>query len=241
MMKTVTFVFLIIAKLSIFAQNKNDMILLSTNNQGKGQKIQINFTKGKQFNHPLLAIWLTTTDGKYIQTLYVSQSIAKGIYEHGKSEQGKWFPGEHRRPAALPYWAFSRNIKEEDGLYIPTPKTPIADAYTGATPQNNFVLETQLDETRHGKAILWFEINQPFDFNDFWHNQKYANNNAYRTSGQPSVVYMAIIDFDREPKEYFLHPMGHGSPTGENGELNTDLYSLTTALKIAEKIVVKIN
>ncbi len=89
MMKTVTFIFLIIAKLSIFAQNKNDRILLSTNNQGKGQKIQISFTKGKQFNHPLLAIWLTTTDGKYIQTLYVSQSIAKGIYEHGKSEQGK--------------------------------------------------------------------------------------------------------------------------------------------------------
>lgn len=224
----------------IWAQNKNEIIKLSTNSQGQGQKLSISFNKGKQFNHPLIAIWLTTPDGKYIQTLYVSQSIAKGIYEHGKSEQGKWFPGEHRRPAALPYWAFSRNVKEEDGLYIPTAKNPIPDAYTGATPQNSFVLETQLDAIQKGKVLLWFEINQPFDFNDFWYNQKYPNNNAYRTSGQPSLVYLAIIDFESANKEYFLNPIGHGNPTGENGLLFTDITTLTTALKMVDKIMVKI-
>lgn len=205
--------FFAITSLQVFAQKDKEIIQLSTNIQGKGQKLTINFNKGKQYNHPLIAIWLTTTDGQYIQTLYVSKSIAKGIYEHGKADQGKWFPGEHRRPAALPYWAFSRGVREADGFYLPTPQNPIPDAYTGATPQNNFSLETRLDKKIQGKAMIWFEINQPFDFNDFWHNQKYTDNNDYRTSGQPSLVYIAMIDFDSSITEYFLNPIGHGNPT----------------------------
>ena len=240
-MKHIISVILIsVISIPFFAQKKNEAIQFSTNDHGQGQKLTISFNKGKYFNHPLISIWLTTPDGKYIQTLYVSQSIAKGIYEHGKAEQGKWFPGEHRRPAALPYWAFSRGVREDDGFYLPTPQTPIPDAYTGATPQNNFVLETKLDKPIQGKVILWLEINQPFDFNDYWHNQKYPDNNAYRTSGQPSLVYLAIIDFDSSVKEYYLNPMGHGHPTGENGTLFTDLSTLTTALKIVEKIKVQI-
>jgi len=131
-------------------------------------------------------------------------------------------------------------VREDDGFYLPTPQTPIPDAYTGPTPQNNFVLEAKLDKPIQGKVILWLEINQPFDFNDYWHNQKYPDNNDYSTSGQLSVVYAAIIDFNSSVKEYYLNPMGHGHPTGENGTLFTDLSTLTTALKIVEKIKVQI-
>ncbi len=235
-----TIVFIYVCSFS-FTQKKSEPLSFSTNPEGKGQSLTIEFEKGKTFNHPLIAIWATTTDYQYIQTLYVSQSIAKGIYEHGKAEQGKWFPGEHRRPAALPYWAHSRNIKEADGLYLPTPKTPIPDAYTGATPQQSFVLKTKLDKPQNGKMLVFFEINQPFDFNDYWHNQKYNGDKNYRTSGQPSLVYSVMIDFDSPIKEYYLHPIGHGHPTGENGYLYTDLSGITTALSIVGKIRVVIN
>lgn len=221
-----------------FAQTKIDTIKFTSNLNGTGQKITIEFHKGKYFSHPLIAIWVTTTDNQYIQTLYVSQSIATGIYEYGKAENGKWFPGEHRRIASLPYWSYSRNVKESDGLYLPTPKTPIVDAYTGATPQNNFILNTKLDKPSHGKMILLFEINQPFDFNNYWLNQKYNENKDYRTSGQPSIIYAVSIDLDSKIKEYYLNPIGHGSPTGEDGILYTDLSGFTTALQIAEKIKV---
>ncbi len=237
-MKTIIIIISSLFVFNISFTQTNDTIKFNSNLNGTGQKITIEFQKGKNFNHPLIAIWTTTTENQYIQTLYVSQSIAKGIYEHGKSEQGKWFPGEHRRVAALPYWAFSRNVKESDGLYLPTPKTPIADAYTGATPQNNFTLNTKLDKPLQGKIILVVEINQPFDFNNYWFNQKFEGNKDYRTSGQPSIIYAVTIDFNSKIKEYYLNPIGHGSPTGEDGILYTDISGFTTALKIAEKIKV---
>ena len=37
-----------------------------------------------------------------------------------------------------------------------------------------------------------------------------------------------------------MKPIGHGHPTGETGELFTDLSTLTTALQIADSVVVKI-
>lgn len=211
---------------------------IELNKSARGQQITLTVEKGKIYSHPIIAIWLTTLDGRYIQTLYVSKSIGKGYYEYGKGDEGKWFPGERRRPAAVPYWAFSRGIKEADGLYIPTAQTPIADTYTGATPQQSFVLRTNLDQRLNGKYRLLFEINQPFDFNDFWYNDRYPADSPYRTSGQPSVVYAVEIDFDQPDEEYYMNPLGHGHPNGENGKLFTNLHTLTTALQIIKSIKV---
>lgn len=210
------------------------------NKEGKGQVIKITFTKGKNFGHPVMAIWLTTTDGKYIQTLYVSETIAKSIYPHGKAHEGKWQPGIHRHPSTLPYWSHSRGIKAEDGLFLPSPNNPITDAYTGATPLNHFTIETRLDTILKGKAFIYFEINQPFDFNDYWHNTLYPDNQDYKKSGQPSLVYFAILDFDNPEPEYYMNPIGHGSPTGADGKLYTNISTLTTALRIVDKIKIEI-
>jgi hypothetical protein len=240
MKKISLFELLIILNLPILGQKLVNFTEITLNSDGKGQSIKITVEKGEKYLHPILAIWLTTIDGKYVQTLYVSKSIAKGIYEYGKADEGKWFPGERRRPAAIPYWAFSRGIKEEDGLYIPTPKNPIADAYTGATPLNNFIINTKTDRYIKGKHKLLFEINQPFDFNDYWYNNLYPEDSPYRTSGQPSVIYSVEIDFDNLEKEYYLNPIGHGHPTGENGKLFTNLSTLTTSMKIIKSIKVEV-
>ncbi|MCX7862697.1 MAG: hypothetical protein N2449_06855 [Bacteroidales bacterium] len=226
---------------SAVAYSQQQFVEIVLNQQALGKQIVFTVERGKQYTHPIIAIWITTLDGTYIQTLYVSRSIGKGYYEYGKAEEGKWFPGERRRPAAVPYWAFSRGIREIDGLYIPTSQTPIPDAYTGATPQQSFVLKTKLDKPLSGKYKLLFEINQPFDFNDYWYNNKYEENTPYRTSGQPSVVYAVEVDFnDTSTKEYYMNPIGHGHPNGENGRLFTNLSTLTSALEIVKSIKVNI-
>ncbi len=211
---------------------------LYTNKDGLGIDVIVSLTEGKNYNHPLIAVWVETLDEEYLQTLYVSNSIAKGVYEHGDASQGKWLPGEKRRPAALPYWSHQRNVKESDGLYIPTSKTPMPDAYSGATPLNDFMLITKTDKKPVGKFRLMFEINQPFDFNEFWHNTLYPDDENYKTSGQPSIIYSVTIDTEKPEKIYFLNPIGHGHFSGSTGDLFTDLSTLSTALEIVEKIQV---
>ncbi|MCX7697293.1 MAG: hypothetical protein N2Z72_06340 [Bacteroidales bacterium] len=220
--------------------NTAQWVEMTKNPNGKGQEIIIEVAGGKKYNHPVIAIWLTNTDGKFIQTLYVSQSVGKGVYERGKVEDNRWVPGEKRHPSTLPLWSHQRGIKERDGLYIPTTENSIPDAYTGPTPPKNFRIITRLDENYQGKGFLFFEINQPFDFNEYWHNNRFPGNRAYEVSGQPSIVYFAMIDFEQTDEEYFLQPIGHGDPTGGSGRLFTNLSTITTALQIVKYIKVQI-
>lgn len=39
---------------------------------------------------------------------------------------------------------------------------------------------------------------------------------------------------------YLLKPVGHRHPTGATGELFTDLSTITTALQIADSVVVRV-
>lgn len=208
-------------------------MLIITNAQGIGPKIELEFKKGKAHSHPLLAIWLETEDGGYIQTLYVSESIAKGIFQHGDSTSGKWLPGPLRRPSALPYWARKRNVQEADGLYVPTPDTPIPDAYTGPTPQDNFTLKTKADRELNSPFKVMLEINQSFDFNEFWTSTRFTGDRNYTASAQPSLIYESeIIDPSNLKDKYFMTVIGHGHFDGSTGQLFPDISGHTTALEI---------
>src|SRR4030042_950873 len=112
--------------------------VLTANIQGQGPEIILELTKGKEHNHPSFVLWAEDMNGTFLQTLFITVSIGKGVFEHGDPSGGKWMPGEIPRPAALPYWAHRRGIQGDDGLYIPSPKNPIPDAYTGATPPGGF-------------------------------------------------------------------------------------------------------
>ena len=206
-------------------------------------KLEFNLTIGKYHNHPSFAIWVEDLDGNYIETLYVTQYFATGIFGHGEAEQGKWKnePGEVRRPAALPYWSHKRGIKSSDGLYAPSPETAVPDALTGATPKGNFILKTGSKETPDKKFRVLFEVNQPWDSNDFWTNNKFPDDFNYKTSLQPALVYEALITPETLNTEYILKPIGHSHPSGETGELFPDLSTLTTAKEIFSKIMVRIN
>lgn len=215
------------------------IITLQTNSLGEGREIELEFIKGKSHHYPLMALWLEDMEGNYLQTLYVAESIAKGVFGHGDASTGKWMPGPVRRPASLPYWGHQRGIIAPDGYYLPTQENPVPDAYTGATPTTNFVLTTRTDQPLSSQVRILFEINQAWDWNDYWTNNKFPLEEPYKTSGQPALVYAATVDLN-EPGEYEMKPIGHSHYAGKDGNLYTDLSTFTTALNIVKKLIVRV-
>lgn len=212
---------------------------LLTNPDGRGDFLEVEFRRGTEHNHPLMAIWIEDTNGNYIQTLYVAESIAKGVFAHGDKTSGKWSPGPIRRPAALPVWAHSRGVKEEDGLYIPTQSTAIPDAYTGPTPPAHFVLLATTDNELPETFNVMFEINQTWDWNKYWTNTKYPDDEEYKTSCQPALVYRAQLRKTEKNAINEFKLIGHSHYSGKDGEINPDLSTITTAKEITEYISVR--
>lgn len=221
---------------------ESESIVIQTFPENAVREVEIEFQKGRAFNHPSFAVWIEDPEGNYIETLYVTAYVAKGRYGFGEIEPGKWKnePGDARRPATLPYWAHKRNIKAPDGLYIPSPETEVPDALTSATPHNNFRLETATSFLGTKKFRVLMEINQAWDANEFWFNDKFDGDLNYFGSLQPALVYAVMVDPEDEETEFYLNPIGHSHPTGANGVLFTDLTTLTTAKEIAKKIIVRL-
>jgi hypothetical protein len=228
---------------SIGISAKNKKAISSEENYGVnngGTPITIQFEQDKEHNHPLFAIWLADEKGNYIQTLYVSETIGKGIFKRASKKTGQWLAGEIQRPAALPYWAHQRGIKNEFGTYMPTPKHPTVDAYTGATPKASFILHSRTEKPLNGKYKIMLELNQTWDWNEFWTNDKYPDEKEYKTSCQPALVYSVDVDTNNPATEYIMKPIGHSHYSGADGSLNPDLSTITTALQIAKRIVIKL-
>jgi hypothetical protein len=221
-------------------KKSEETLVFSTQVNPAGMPLEIFFEKGKAFNHPLMAIWVEDLDGNYLQTLYVAQSIAKGYYRHGDSSSGRWMPGPMRRPAALPYWGHKRGVQAEDGLYMPSQAQPMEDAITGATPKTNFMLKTQTPKADARRFNVLFEINQSWDWNHYWHNNKFPDDEEYKTSAQPALVYKATIDLDSGNEIFEMKAIGHSHWSGANGELSEDISTITTALNIAKSISLRI-
>jgi hypothetical protein len=203
-----------------------------------GVPIEINFEKGESFYYPLIVFWIEDTEGNYIETIYASQSIATGTFRFGVAKGGKWMPGERRRQAALPYWGHRRGFKAPDGLFLPTPQNPLPDAITGATPKASFKIQTTA-KPGLTKFKVYMEINQTWDWNHHWHNNLFPDDDEYKTSCQPALVYMASVDMSSTTSDFELKPIGHSHPSGKTGELFTDLSTISTALKITKKVTIK--
>jgi len=214
--------------------------VLLTNASGTGQVIEVELTQGKSFYYPLFAVWIEDAGGNYIQTLYVARSVATGIFKYAGQENNKWISAAKRAPQTLPYWAHKRGIKASDGLYMPDDNTGVPDAYTGATPVTGFILKSRSDKKLPDRYKVMLEINQNWDWNEYWTNDKYPDDENYKMSCQPAVIYEAIIDNNNPGSSYLMKPVGHSHYSGKTGDLFPDLSTLTTALQIADEIVVRI-
>lgn len=214
--------------------------VVRTNIEGVGQKIVLTVKTGQEHNYPMMAAWLEDMAGNFVQTIYVNESVAKGYFKFALKNEGKWEPGEAVRPAALPVWSHSRGVISDDGHFMPTKENPVPDAFTSATPEADFAVYCRSDDTLKGKYKVFFEINQSWDWNNFWTNSKYPDDADYMTSSQPSVIYTAEIDFDNPQRHYILKPVGHGHYSGRHGQLYSDLSTITTALDIVDEVRVAI-
>lgn len=213
---------------------------LEVNRVGEGPVVYLDFRKGPAHNHPSFVLWAEDMEGNFIQTLFITRAVGTSIYDHGDPSSGRWEPGEIRRPASLPYWSHRRGIQAADGLYIPSIENPVPDAYTGATPPADFGIRTRFDKEPPSIFKIFFEINQTWDWNEYWTNNKYPDDDEYKTSCQPSLVYMCEVDRNDPKPEYTLEVIGHGHYAGRTGELFTDISTLTTALEIAASLTLKI-
>jgi hypothetical protein len=220
-------------------QEEPRKINLAANSHGTGIAVTLEFSRGKAHNHPSFVLWAEDIEGKYLQTLFITRAVGTSIYDHGDPSSDQWESGEIRRPASLPYWAHKRGVKEIDGLYVPNVANPIADAYTGATPPGDFSLVTRFDRTAPRKFRILFEINQSWDWNEYWTNNKYPDDDEYKTSCQPALVYMAEVDLENLASSYTLEVAGHSHYAGRTGELFTDLSTLTTSLQIVSNLSIK--
>jgi hypothetical protein len=214
--------------------------IVNSNPEGKGPEISIEFTKGESFKYPLMAAWIEDADGNYIQTLYVPTTIATGVFKYGREENNKWISAPKRAPQTLPYWSHKRGVKASDGLFMPEPQNPVPDAYSGATPVNGFILNAKADQDLPGIFKVMFEINENWDWNEYWTNSKFPDDENYKMSCQPALVYEVIIDMNKRSESYRMKAVGHSHYSGKTGELFPDLSTITTALNIADSIIVRI-
>lgn len=209
---------------------------ITTHRGATGPSFSIDFQAGSSHNHPLMVFWVEDTAGNYIETLYVARSIATSVFEHGKAGKQGWEPGIQRRPAALPYWGHKRGIKAKDDYYAPHPDNPMPDAITGPTPQKDFTLHSRMDSSVSAPVRILMEINQPWDWNEFWTNSKFPGDKQYMTSSQPALVYAATLSSFQPGKSYNFELIGRSHHSGKNGKLFKDLETLTTAKNIVKSL-----
>lgn len=217
-----------------------DPVLLTTNRDANGFELEIKLTKGYAFLNPLFAFWYEDTLGNFIQTLYVARSVGTGYYQYGILVDEEWKPSPLRKPATLPVWSHRRGVMEKDSLYVPTPENPVPDAVTGATPQTNFILNTKTNDKELRFINLYMEINQSYDWNDFYTLDIHPQDHNYKENSQPAIVYSVMIDLKGNKKTYKMRPLGHSHIAGKDGSIYRDMENITTALSIVREVQVTI-
>ena len=190
-------------------------------------------------NAPQIAIWMEDTQGNYLSTIYASYKIATQSWQFNKGNP---------RKEALPHWQYSRAKQDLDGTTGATSHggleiKPLADGITGATPRGSFDIKLQpTDQLK--QFVIKIEVNHSTDFNDYYTESAKEGEPNYtggkEGSGQPALIYAAIIDLSSGATSFEAVLIGHSSPDGTSGRIYTDMSKLTTALDIVKRITVNI-
>lgn len=175
-----------------------------------------------------MAIWLTDKQGTFVDTVYVTRKVAKkGLGNRRGGLDDKWGGA---RLSALPVWAYSRGVDYGNRNFYPPKNKPLPDAITSATPKaGKFVWEWKPKKAlKPSKYFYYIEVNKSFDKNEH-HNYSW-----YR--GQPSVIWRGSIQVGNQISKSEAKIVGHGHVAGEDGKINPDLSTLTTSLRLLEKV-----
>ncbi|MCC9658470.1 hypothetical protein [Rhodopirellula halodulae] len=192
---------------------------------------------------PVAAVWAESTTGTMIETLYLDESLA-----YSDSVDSTASSAPVRRSDVLPIWRHAYTAVtgiDPDGNL---------DGMTGATQTHQFALDPYLETGKGNRFVVCVELNQPADPNEHWTDSEW---------GQPSLLYTALIDVDREMPHAILELTGHGvvtsgspSDSGEDsdtdadaddssfqsaGTIQYDLDSITTARNLVDLFLAKLD
>lgn len=188
---------------------------------------------------PQMAFWTEDSDGNFLETLYVTRALSDSSFQSADVFSDEVI----RRPEALPVWSHRRGIRYDDGLAVPLPGNQDLDGITAPTPLGHYDLVSRTPEDE-GVVRVFMEINRSYDFNAFWHPERFPDDAIYSgsgSSGQPSIVYMAEIDVAAGERFALLRPLGHGHPSGRDGSLTPDLSGFDTALELVGPVIAEID
>ncbi len=185
---------------------------------------------------PQIAIWIEDEQGRYLDTLYVTHSEAKGDYS--PVEDGQIV----RRPEALPVWGHARGFKAPDGVFSPSRQAPLPDAITAASPLESAYIVTPARTTQPRFNVM-VEVSNAGDFNDYYGRHSFADDPIYSGDGypgQPSAVYRGVVDTTSPSRFVVLDLAGHGHLSGRDGKIDPDVSHMTTGLQIVDRILVEV-
>lgn len=234
-----------------------------------GPELTVDLRRGPYFTWPQYAIWVEDMEGNFIQPIFVTSSIAKNnfvnkvtkidkdivfdshVFLSGKVNWATTFEGaeypetrkERARPESLPVFLHKNMEGSANDTLIPDEETAIADAYSGATMNQNFLLTSNLDKQANKKFKVRLEVNTSFDFNDYYSSDRFPNDPIYSGNGysaQPSLIYEAIVSMDDKQSLYSMELVGRGHHSGRDGNIYQDLENITTAKQIIDRVVVEV-
>ncbi len=158
--------------------------------------------------YPQMTIWVESKDTPP-KTVFVTEGAG----------QKKWLFADER-PGALPVWGGTRS--QEKNIQI--------DAVSGATPVGDtHTISWQVPDIYLGKNItIFIEANVSFDYNEYY--TKDENTPGYSSvNGQPSILYQARCQIDKESKDIVPDIIGHGNVLGTDNNIDPDMSHITTA------------
>lgn len=216
-----------------------------------GRAIQIDLRAGQHYQSepqplflglsyrstPQVAFWLEDMQGNYIDTLYVTKKLSHAGFRLSDDIFSK---AEIRRPEALPYWTHKRGKDYGGGKLTPGSSNTDLDGVTAATPLGHYDIRS-VSSSDNQQLRVMMEINRSYDFNEYYHKDRYPNDPVYSgsgSSGQPSLIYEAVVSGDDDNGIYLMKVIGHGHYSGKDGKLYRDLAGIDTALQLIQRVVV---
>lgn len=195
-----------------------------------GSDIELNISEGKYWNHkidivpvlfykkatPQIAVWCEDMNGNLIETVYISGKISDFIKKGERIE-------------ALPVWR-TKYLKNEASK---------VDGVGGATQTKGVMCSTAMKCVLPESFRVVAEINNSFDYNEYYTKDGAKGTEKSGVNGQPSLIYMKEMA-NNEKSNVKLELYGCGSLTGKDGEIYKDLSKITTAKEIAQSINIQI-
>ncbi len=210
---------------------------------GGGETLRVDVEPGTHYRHkfklmplvtvrntPQMAVWAETSDGEFIETLYITRRTADDSWRSAPRE--KVPEGGIRRPESLPVWT-ERSGRLDSGI----------DTMGSVTPKSGYSVQSDSLSDRDNLWI-WLEVNHSTDFNEAYPEDARPGDAGFSGgpmgSGQPSLVYAAAVISEFQGS-VALELLGYGSPDGSDGLVDRDLAGVTSAAEIIREAIVTID